>query len=233
MQTNPTLAANGGLRRPAYDLVVLAASAGGLPALLRILAGLPAGFPAALVVVQHRSTRHPSLLARVLARRSPLEVREITPGETLRPGIVYLAPPNLHAVVESDLTLALRDGRKIKFLLSSANPLFESAAAALGGRVIAVVLTGGGSDATDGVQAVKAAGGTVIAQDEATSQHFSMPRSAIRTGTVDHVLPLDRIAPALVSLVATGTYAAPDGGDRPRDEPVSPAAPAARTEILP
>lgn len=195
------------VRGPAYDLVVLAASAGGLAALRQILAGLPPGFPAALVVVQHRSTRHPRLLAPLLAKRSPLEVREITPGEALRPGIVYLAPPDLHAVVEPDRTLALRDGRRIKFLLSSANPLFESAAAVLGGRVIAVVLTGCGSDATDGVQAVKAAGGTVIAQDEATSEHFSMPRAAIRSGAVDHVLPLDAIAPALESLVATGACA--------------------------
>ena len=110
-------------------------------------------------------------------------------------------------VVKPERTLALRDGHKIRFLLSSANPLFESAAAVLGPRVIAVVLTGSGSDASDGVRAVKAAGGAVIAQDQATSQHFSMPREAIRTGAVDYVLPLDRIAPALVSLVTTGACA--------------------------
>jgi two-component system chemotaxis response regulator CheB len=89
---------------------------------------------------------------------------------------------------------------KIHHLNSSANPLFESAAKILGPGVVAVVLTGGDSDGTDGVQEVKAAGGTVIVQDEASSQCFSMPESAIRTGAVDYILPIEKIGPALVRL---------------------------------
>jgi len=91
---------------------------------------------------------------------------------------------------------------KIRHVLSSANPLFTSAAGVYGDGVIAVVLTGGDSDATDGVQSVSEAGGIVIAQDEATPQNFSMPRSAIKTGSVDYVLPLDEIAPKLLDLLS-------------------------------
>ena len=85
-------------------------------------------------------------------------------------------------------------------MLSSANPLFATAAQVLG-PVIGVVLTGMGQDGTDGVRAVKQAGGVIIAQDEATSEWFSMPRSAIATGLVDYVLPLDRIGAKLVELL--------------------------------
>jgi two-component system chemotaxis response regulator CheB len=102
-------------------------------------------------------------------------------------------------MVDADLRVALADGRKIRGVLSSANPLFESAARALPSRVIAVVLTGYDRDGTDGVQAVKRSGGIVIAQDEATSESFGMPRSAIETGCVDRVLPLQEIGPALVA----------------------------------
>ena len=94
------------------------------------------------------------------------------------------------------------DGRRIRHLLCSANPLFDSSAAILGSQAIAVVLTGSGMDATDGVQSIKAHGGTVIAQDEATSEHFGMPSAAIRTGAVDHVLPIGDIVPTLMRLVA-------------------------------
>jgi two-component system chemotaxis response regulator CheB len=86
-------------------------------------------------------------------------------------------------------------------VLSSANPLLESAAGAFGDRTIAVVLTGSGLDATDGVQTVKARGGIVIAQDPASADFDRMPQSAVSTGVVDHVLPLEAIAPALVAIV--------------------------------
>jgi len=94
------------------------------------------------------------------------------------------------------------NGRMIKHVHSSANPLFESSAHALSGRVVAVVLSGSGTDATDGVQTVKGTGGTVIAQELAETAFAGMPRAAIRTGTVDLVLPLEEIPAALLRLVA-------------------------------
>lgn len=189
--------------RSSYDLVVMAASAGGLAALESILGALPADFPVPIAVVQHRTAARPNLLARVLSRYTPLMVKTAEQGEKLRPGTVYLAPPDFHLLIQRNGCCDLFDGIRIRHVLSSANPLFASAAEAFGKRVIAVVLTGGDSDATDGVRSVSAHGGLVIAQDQATSRIFAMPRSAIETGCVDKVLPLAEIGPALRRLVET------------------------------
>ena len=185
-------------------LVTIAASAGGIPAIRQVLSALPSDYPAPIAIVQHRTEHQPDLLVKVLARSSRLPVSRAVPGERLEPGHVYLAPARQHLVVRPDGRFDTVDGRKIRHLRSSANPLFETAAEVVGSGVIAVVLTGGDSDATDGVQAVKAAGGTVIAQDEGSSECFSMPRSAIHTGAVDYVLPVDQIGPALVRLTRGG-----------------------------
>lgn len=117
-------------------------------------------------------------------------------------GTVNLGPADRHLLVQPGKRFISLDGHKIRHVLSSANPLFESAAEALGSKEIAVVLTGGDRDATDGVQTVRAHGGVVIAQDEATSRVFSVPESAIQTGCVGYVLPLGEIAPALIRLAA-------------------------------
>jgi two-component system chemotaxis response regulator CheB len=199
-----------------FDLVVMAASAGGVRAFESLLSGLPADFPLPIAIVQHRSSAHPNLMARVFSRHTRLRVKTAEQGERMQPSTVYLAPPEHHLVVDSDLRLSFVNGRKIRHVHSSANPLFESAARALPGRVIAVVLTGYDSDATDGVQAVKLSGGTVIAQDETTSERFNMPHSAIGTGCVDRVLPLPEIAPALVALAESGSLSA--SLRRPRNE---------------
>ena len=176
-----------GAHRP--GMIVMAASVGGVMALGDVLSALPAGLPVPIAIVQHRTARQPYLLAQVLARRTRLHVVTATEGAVLEPGTAYLAPPDRHLIINPDHTLSLSDGVRIKHVLSSANPLFASAAEVYADGAIAVVLTGGDSDATDGVQGVKAAGGTVIAQDEATSQNFSMPRSAIRTGCSPRISP--------------------------------------------
>ena len=179
----------------------MAASAGGVQALQRVLSGLPPDFPLPVAIVQHRTGNPPNLLARVLGRHTPLAVKTAQQGEIMVPGTVYLAPPREHLVIRSDETLALVDGhRKIRHVFSSANPLFASAAQVYGDGVIAVVLTGADSDATDGVQSVRQRGGIVIAQDRATSHVFGMPHAAISTGAVNAVLPLPEIARELERL---------------------------------
>ncbi len=183
-------------------LVAIAASAGGIQALHAVLSKLPANFPAAVAVVLHRGARVPELLPRILAQHCKLPVKLAEEGEVLRAGVVFVAPADLHMSLAADETLHFHDGRRINFVHSSANPLLDSAAAVLGGRLIAVVLTGSGSDAADGVHAVRATGGSVIAQDPATAEHAGMPTAAIATGMVDYVLPLDRIAGVLVKLTA-------------------------------
>lgn len=183
-----------------YGLVVIAASAGGVPALRVLLSSLPPTFPVPLAVVLHRIHRRQDLLPGLLGRWSTLPVVSAQAGQPVRPGTVYIAPDDAHLVVSPARRFELFDGRRIRHLRSSANPLFTTAAQVLG-PVIGVVLTGMGRDATDGVQSVKEAGGVVIAQDQGTSAWFSMPRSAIATGAVDYVLPLDQIAPKLVQLL--------------------------------
>jgi two-component system chemotaxis response regulator CheB len=191
-----------------FDLVVIGGSQGGLQALREILEDLPVDFPLPIAVVLHRTAQQPNLLRDVLQRWTPLSVTPVhASGLVLEPGRVYLAPPDMHLSVHADRKLELSDGRRIRGVLSSANPLFESAADVLGGRVVAVVLSGRGFDATDGVQAVRSRGGVVIAQDEATSDQFSMPRSAIASGAVDMVLPIERIGAALVELASSDASA--------------------------
>src|SRR5204863_10093891 len=99
-------------------------------------------------------------------------------------------------------TLSLSQTAPVRFVRPSADALFQSLAASFGGRAIAVVLTGTGSDGAAGARAVKATGGTVIAQDEASSAFFGMPGAAIHTGDVDFVLPLEEIPPLLISLIS-------------------------------
>ena len=185
----------------AFDVIALASSAGGLNALSRILSQLPGDLPVALVVIQHLDPRHRSLMADILARRTPLKVKEADDGESLMPGVVLVAPPDRHLLVNTDATVSLTQTELVHFLRPSADLLFESVAASFRDRAIAVILTGTGSDGAMGLAAVKKMGGTVIAQDKTTSEFFGMPGAAIESGNVDFVLPLEEISSALTTLV--------------------------------
>ncbi len=190
--------------RSAFEVVALAASAGGLSALSEVLAALPADFGAAIVLVQHLDRRHRSLMAEILGRRTSLEVRQAAQGDRIRAGGVWIAPPDHHLLVNGDGSLSLTQTELVHFVRPSADLMFDSMAAGYRDRSIAVVLTGTGSDGEMGVRAVRKMGGTVIAQDRATSEFFGMPGAAIETGCVDFILPLGEIAPALATLVDRG-----------------------------
>ena len=192
---------------PAFDAVALAASAGGLKAFTQILGGLPADFPAAVLVVQHRSVIYPDLFAELLGRHSALPVTAARTGEVPRPGTVYVAPAGRHLVVRSDGASCVERTDRVRHVRPSADLLFESLAARYGERAVAVVLTGLGDDGARGVRAVRRRGGFVLAQNESSAEHFDMPRAAIDTARVDLVLPVRRMAFALTALVM-GTEAA-------------------------
>lgn len=183
--------------------MALAASAGGLRALSQVLSALPADFPAAIVVVQHLDRRHRSLMAEILSRRTPLKVKQAEEGERLKTGSVYIAPPNRHLLINPDTSLSLSQSELVHFVRPSADLLFESVAASYKDRAIAVVLSGSGSDGSLGVKAIKEMGGTVILQDQQSSEYFGMPGAAAGTVSADFVLPLDEIAPALVTLIVS------------------------------
>jgi two-component system chemotaxis response regulator CheB len=172
--------------------------------LSQVLATLPSNFPATIVVVQHLDPRHRSLMADILSRCTSLKVKQAQEGEHVDLGTVYIAPPNRHLLVNSDGTLSLTQSELVHFVRPSADLLFESVAASFKERAIAVVLSGTGSDGSMGVKAIKKMGGTVIVQDEKSSEFFGMPGAAMATGSVDFVLPLEEIPSALVTLVVKG-----------------------------
>ena len=184
-----------------FDIVALAASAGGLNALTHVLQALPADFAAGIVVVQHLDPRHRSLMADILGRRTGLKVTEARQGDRVAAGTVMIAPPNNHLLVNQDASVTLTQTELVHFVRPSADLLFESTAAAYRERAIAVVLSGSGTDGAMGVKAIKKMGGTVIVQDQQSSEFGGMPEAAQQTGTVDFVLPLHEIAPALQTLV--------------------------------
>ena len=190
-----------------FDLIVVAASAGGVEALRTIFAALPAQFPVPIAVVQHRSMQLPNMLSHILNRQTRLRVKTAEAGETPQPGTIHLAPPDRHLSITADGSFGLTEGSLIHYTHSAADPLFRSAAEVYRERVIAVVLTGRAGDAAEGARAVGLAGGIVLAQNEATSQVFSMPKATIATGQVDAVLAIEEIGPALIRLVRTGNLA--------------------------
>ena len=190
--------------RPQFRVVVVAASAGGLNALGALLTALPSDFPLPLAIVQHIDPNHVSLIANILSRRTKLRVKQAETDDILMPGVVYVAPPGWHMVIVPGGAITLTHTEPVHFVRPSADALFESAARTFG-PAIGVVLSGSGTDGAAGATAVKALGGTVIAQDEATAAFFGMPQAAIESGAVDYVLPLADIAAQLVSLAGSAT----------------------------
>jgi two-component system, chemotaxis family, protein-glutamate methylesterase/glutaminase len=184
-----------------FDIVMLAAAAGGLAALSEVLGPLPSDFPVPVVVVQHLDPRHRSLVAEILHRRTSLDVEQATEGAKLHPSTVYIAPPDDHLLVTPDGCMNLSHADLVHFARPSGDLLFESGAGAFPGRAIGVVLTGSGSDANMGVRAIAQTGGTVIAQNPQSAEFSGMPQAAIDTGCVNFVLDLEEIGPALVALV--------------------------------
>jgi two-component system chemotaxis response regulator CheB len=184
---------------PRADVIVIGASLGGPRALATLLRGLPTDFPVPIAVVQHIADGFTEGLAGWLAQESRLAVREARDGEVLRPGQVVLAPTGRHLVL-ADGVAHLSDAPPVDTFKPSVTPLFLSAARRYGARACGVILTGMGRDGAEGMKALHQAGAHTLAQDEATSAVFGMPRAAIDAGAVDRVLPIDEIPRALVEL---------------------------------
>lgn len=193
-----------GAPRPAA-VVAIAASAGGIKALSTVLAGLPGELNAAVLVVQHLAPHHRSRLHEILAKGTELTVSEAAQGAPLRAHHVYVAPPDHHLLVGPDWVVLLTETPLVHFVRPSADLLFESLAAHVKQRGLAVVLTGSGTDGAAGLAPVKASGGSVIVQDKGTSEFFGMPGAAIETGLSDRVLPLGQIPTAISDFVAAST----------------------------
>jgi two-component system, chemotaxis family, protein-glutamate methylesterase/glutaminase len=191
---------------PTPHIIVVGASGGGIDALRTLVGGLPADFQTPICVVLHTSPQAPGVLCDILTRVGPLKATNAVNGERLRPGHIYVAPPDFHLVVEPGKLRVTKGPRENRFR-PAIDPLFRSAAQVYGPTAIGVVLTGSLDDGTAGLWAIKQLGGVAIVQDPAEALYPSMPRNAIEHVKVDYVVPLARIAPLLVELAASSTAA--------------------------
>jgi two-component system chemotaxis response regulator CheB len=166
---------------------------------MELVSTLPADFPAAIAVVQHRGV--PSDLARMLGSYTPLPVRDARMGDRLLPGNIYVAPPVHHMWVNPNRSLYVASALKIRAMRPSADLLINSVAVTYRKRAIGVILSGMLDDGAAGAYTIKHMGGCIIAEDAATALAPDMPSAAIATGSVDFILPVNRIAAALITLV--------------------------------
>ncbi|HEX8188433.1 MAG TPA: chemotaxis protein CheB, partial [Pyrinomonadaceae bacterium] len=194
---------------PGRDIVVVGTSAGGVEALRVLVGGLPADFPGSVFIVMHTAADSPGVLAQILDRAGKLPAAAASNRERVRPGRVYVAPPDRHLLLEPGLMRLTRGPKENRFR-PAVDPLFRSAAAVYGPRVVGVVLTGGLDDGTSGLWAVKRLGGVAVVQDPEEAFMPSMPQSALEQVEVDYTLPLAEIAPLLARLA--GTSVAEQGG---------------------
>lgn len=185
---------------PRRDIVVIGASAGGIPPLLTVMKALPEDFPAAVLIVVHMPPLGESRLPQLLRRVTTLPVVAATPEAPLEIGCVYVAAPDRHLLVQRG-HIELSRGPRENHTRPAVDPLFRSAARAYGERVIGVILSGTLYDGSAGLMAIKAYGGYAIVQDPGEAAMSSMPEHALASAAVDDVLRADQIAPRLVALV--------------------------------
>lgn len=193
-----------------FRLVAIGTSKGGFHALGRVLAGLPADFPVAVAVVQHRSREPEDALVRLLAQRCALPVVEAEDKMPLQPGRVHLAPSDYHLLVDGD-HFALSMDEPVNFARPAIDVLFDSAADALGPALLGLVLTGTGQDGALGAARIKASGGCVMVEDPATSEEGAMPQAVLRSVAVDEVAGLGEVAAALTQRCMDMTSGRPHG----------------------
>lgn len=183
------------------DIVCIGASAGGVQLLSDIVQALPADYPGSIFVVLHVPPDNPSVLARVLDRKSALRAVHPEDGQAIEPGTVYVAPPDHHLLVKRGVVRVTR-GPKENGFRPAVDPLFRTAAVAYGPRTVGVVLSGNLDDGTVGLAVIKRRGGVAIAQDPGDAIYPGMPRSAVERVAVDYVLPARDVPELLVRLSA-------------------------------
>jgi two-component system chemotaxis response regulator CheB len=196
------------------DIIVVAASAGGVDALVRVVRGLPPGLPASLFVACHLPAGG-TALPEILSRSGPLLATHPADGEAFHPAHVYVAPPDRHLLLDPGGKMRLSRGPRENHQRPAADPLFRSAARHYGPRVVGVVLSGSLNDGTAGLLAVRSAGGLAVVQDPADALVAAMPLSAARIAGADFEAPADGLGPLLAELIHRPV--AREGGSEPVD----------------
>jgi two-component system chemotaxis response regulator CheB len=182
-----------------HNIVVIGTSAGGMEALKALVAQLPSNFSSPVFIVWHVAPEHPSILPQILDRVCPLSVEHAIDFDEIRPGRIYVAPPDRHLIVEAD-RVRLSHGPKENRFRPSVDVLFRSAALAYGPQVIGMVLTGLLDDGSAGLYAVKQRGGKAVVQHPLDALHPSMPIQAMKAVAVDYCAPVAEMGSLLVSL---------------------------------
>lgn len=187
-------------QKPGLRLVVIGASAGGVPALGEILPRLPLDFAPAVVVILHQPASRQSLLADLFARKCRLPVREAYDKAAVEPGHVYFAPPDYHLLIEQDLSFVLSIDAPVHFSRPSIDVLLQSAAASVGDRLLAIILTGNNADGAAGLKAVRESGGLGWVQRPDSALAPAMPKAAIGHAGADAILTLAEMADQLAAM---------------------------------
>ncbi|SJZ30194.1 protein-glutamate methylesterase/protein-glutamine glutaminase [Selenihalanaerobacter shriftii] len=181
-------------------IIVIGSSTGGPRALKSVISKIPADFNLGILLVQHMPAEFTKSLAKRLNRLSGLEVKEANDGDKIKPGKVLLAPGDYHMLVTKQGKIKLNKDKKVHNIRPAIDLTMESAVQQYGSGVLGVILTGMGKDGTQGLKAIKEAGGYTIAQDKKTSVVYGMPKSAFEAGVVDSVKPLSAISSEIIRL---------------------------------
>ncbi|MGB8217669.1 MAG: chemotaxis response regulator protein-glutamate methylesterase [Candidatus Methanoperedens sp.] len=188
-------------------IIIIGTSTGGPRALAQVIPLLPSNLNAPVLVVQHMPAGFTKSLAERLDSQSGIKVREALDGDIVRPGTVLIAPGDYHMTVrqkeingKTKEVIALDKSEKVQGVRPSVDVLLNSVASIYGANSVGVILTGMGSDGTDGIRKLKSAGGKVIAEDESTCVVYGMPRSIIEKRLADYVLPINKIAESIAQI---------------------------------
>ncbi|NHN32114.1 chemotaxis protein CheB [Paenibacillus agricola] len=182
------------------EIIAIGVSAGGMKALATLLAYLPVDYGIPVIIVQHLLEGSDSFLAEYLNDQVSIHIQEAVDKESLQSGIVYLAPPGYHLLVEDDCTLSLSIDPKVNYSRPSIDVLFDSVAFVYQERCLGVILTGANQDGSVGLRSIKENGGMAIVQRPETAEYPAMPLAALATVEVDHIMSLDEIGEFLTTL---------------------------------
>ncbi len=185
-----------------YKIVAIGGSAGSLDVIIRIMQALPEQTSTTFLVVVHRKNSTDNILTNLLSTKTKLPVKEVEDKEPLLPGMVYIAPPDYHLLVENEQNFSLDSSEKVNYSRPSIDVAFESVAAVFGRSAIAVLLSGASADGAKGLHKIKIAGGYTIVQDPASADMAYMPQQAINLGDLNAVVPSAEL-PAFITQLLT------------------------------
>jgi len=180
-------------------VVIIGSSTGGPRALYEVVPNLPADLPAAVLIVQHMPPKFTKSIAERLDEISQIRVKEAEPGDRVSPGQALLAPGGFHMVMKLNGQISLNQDEPRCGLRPAVDVTMEAASKVYGSRCLGVILTGMGSDGTEGAAMIKAGGGMILAEDESTCVVYGMPRSVAEAGLADKIVPINRMVDEIMT----------------------------------